>query len=136
MRASNRSFMLCWTLAVTASAAALCVHLTLRVRAIELGYEMGRVHTQLGRLREVRRVLELEVASYQTPERVDLVARTLFGMAPPGMDRMLQGGTLPNVLDAEREAGRSKPSGSRASRAREALDVAGLARAGGDPAPP
>ena len=136
MRASNGSFMLCWTLAVTASAAALCVHLTLRVRAIELGYEMGRVHTQLGRLREVRRVLELEVASYQTPERVDLVARTLFGMAPPGVDRMLQGGTLPNVLDAEREASRSGASGSRASRLRGGLDAAGLARAGEDPAPP
>lgn len=136
MRASNGSFVLCWTLAVTASAAALCVHLTLRVRAIELGYEMGRVHTQLGRLREVRRVLELEVASYQTPERVDLVARTLFGMAPPGVDRMLQGRTLPNVLDAEREAGRTKPSGSRASSSRDAAEGAGLARAGEDPAPP
>ena len=136
MRASNGSFVLCWTLAVTASAAALCVHLTLRVRAIELGYEMGRVHTQLGRLREVRRVLELEVASYQTPERVDLVARTLFGMAPPGVDRMLQGRTLPNVLDAEREAGRTKASGSRASRSGDAVPAGGLARAGEDPAPP
>jgi hypothetical protein len=77
------------------------------VRAIELGYEMGRIHAQLGRLREVRRVLELEVASYQTPERVDLVARTLFGMAPPGVDRMLHAASLPKVLDAEREAGRS-----------------------------
>jgi hypothetical protein len=67
---------------------------------------MGHIHAQLGRLREVRRVLELEVASYQTPERVDLVARTLLGMAPPGVDRMLHAAALPKVLDAEREAGR------------------------------
>jgi cell division protein FtsL len=106
MRESNGAFVACWTLAVAAATAAFCVHLTLRVRAIELGYEMGRIHAQLGRLREVRRVLELEVASYQTPERVDLVARTLLGMAPPGVDRMLHAAPLPKVLDAEREAGR------------------------------
>ena len=93
-----------WTVAVAAATAAFCVFLTLRVRAIEMGYELGRVHGQLGRLREVRRVLELEVASYQTPERVDLVARTLFGMAEPGVDRMLRAGPLPKVLDAERQA--------------------------------
>lgn len=98
------SFLMLWTMAVAASTAAFCVFLTLRVRAIEMGYELGRMHGQLGRLREVRRVLELEVASYQTPERVDLVARTLLGMAPPGRDRMLRGGKLPEVLDAEREA--------------------------------
>jgi cell division protein FtsL len=104
MQRRNSSFLLLWSMAVAASVAAFCVLLTLRVRAIEMGYELGRVHGQLGRLREVRRVLELEVASYQTPERVDLVARTLLGMAPPGSDRMLRGRPLPKVLDAERQA--------------------------------
>jgi|SRR4051794_18434447 cell division protein FtsL len=104
MARRKSSFLVLWTMAVAASTAAFCVFLTLRVRAIEMGYELGRVHSQLGRLREVRRVLELEVASYQTPERVDLVARTLLGMAPPGSDRMLRGGALPKVLDAERQA--------------------------------
>jgi hypothetical protein len=98
------SFLVLWTMAVAASTAAFCVFLTLRVRAVELGYELGRMHGQLARLREVRRVLELEVASYETPERVDLVARTLLGMAPPEADRVLRGGALPKVLDAEREA--------------------------------
>jgi cell division protein FtsL len=104
MRRQSSSFLVLWTMAVVASAAAFCAYLTLRVRAIEMGYELGRAHSQLGRLREVRRVLELEVASYQTPERVDLVARTLLGMGPPGADRMLRGAALPKVLDAEREA--------------------------------
>lgn len=94
-------------MAVLASTAAFCAFLTLRVRAVEMGYELGRVHGQLARLREVRRVLELEVASYQTPERVDLVARTLLGMGPPGVERMWRGAALPKVLDAEREAVRS-----------------------------
>lgn len=110
VRPSNGAFVACWTLAVAAATAAFCVHLAVRVRAIELGYELGRVHAQLTRLREVKRVLELEVASYETPERVDLVARTLLGMAPPGADRVLHAAALPKVLDAEREAVRNKPA--------------------------
>jgi cell division protein FtsL len=112
LRESNGAFLACWTMAVIAATAAFCVHLTVRVRAIELGYEMGRAHSQLTRLREVRRVLELEVASYETPERVDLVARTLLGMAPPGADRVLHAAALPKVLDAEREAVRRTPTAS------------------------
>lgn len=115
MRARSNSFLSLWTMAVVASTAAFCAYLTLRVRAIELGYELGKAHSQLGRLREVRRVLELEVASYQTPERIDLVARTLLGMAPPGVDRMLRGADLPNVLDAEREAARDGAAGAELS---------------------
>jgi len=108
MREQSSSFLVLWTAAVLATSAAFCAYLTLRVRAVELGYELGRAHGQLSRLREVRRVLELEVASYQTPERVDLVARTLLGMAPPGSERMLRGAALPKVLDAEREARRQE----------------------------
>jgi cell division protein FtsL len=110
MRARSSTFLALWTMAVIASTAAFSAYLTLRVRAIELGYELGKAHSQLGRLREVRRVLELEVASYQTPERIDLVARTLLGMAQPGSDRMWRGAELPNVLDAERESVKSNSS--------------------------
>lgn len=113
MREQSSSFLVLWTAAVLATSAAFCAYLTLRVRAVELGYELGRAHGQLGRLREVRRVLELEVASYQTPERVDLVARTLLGMAPPGYERMLRGAALPKVLDAEREARREESAALR-----------------------
>jgi hypothetical protein len=108
----SNSFLFLWTLAIVASTAAFCALLTLRVRAIELGYALGETQSQLSRLREVRRVLELEVASYQTPERIDLVARTLLGMAPPGVDRMLKGARLPRVLDAEREAMRGGELGA------------------------
>lgn len=104
MKAGQGPFMLLWTLAVAAAVAALSVQLTLRVRAIELGYELGKSHKYLGRLREVQRVLELEVASYQTPERVDLVARTLLGMRPPAEGRLLRAAPLPPVLAAERQA--------------------------------
>lgn len=112
----TNSFLTLWTLAIVASTAAFCAFLTLRVRAIELGYALGTAHGQLSRLREVQRVLELEVASYQTPERIDLVARTLLGMSAPGPDRMLRGPKLPRVLDAEREAVRSAAPAAAVSR--------------------
>jgi hypothetical protein len=71
----------------------------LRARSIELGYELGRVHSEVARLREVRRVLELELESHKTPERVDLVARNLLGMSEPTFDRILSGGEDPAVED-------------------------------------
>jgi len=40
-------------------------------------------------LREVKRVLELESASYETPERVEIVSRTLLGMEPPPPERIV-----------------------------------------------
>jgi cell division protein FtsL len=90
-----------WTLAVVAATAAFTLHLAIRVQAIQLGYELGRAHAHVGRLREVRRVLELESASHKTPERVDFVARTLLGMDEPSEDRIFSGGPLPTVEDAE-----------------------------------
>jgi hypothetical protein len=37
----------------------------------------------------VKRVLELEAASYETPQRVEVVARTLLGMQPPAAERIV-----------------------------------------------
>jgi cell division protein FtsL len=88
-------FLALWTLAVAAATAAFVLYLGLRVRAVELGYELGRAHSGLDRLREVKRVLELELASQKTPERVDVVARTLLGMSPPTPERILPAGPQP-----------------------------------------
>lgn len=89
------SFLALWILAIAAATAAFVLYLALRVRAIELGYELGRAHAHLDRLREVKRVLELELASQKTPERVDAVARTLLGMSEPTPDRILPAGLQP-----------------------------------------
>ncbi|HVU04895.1 MAG TPA: hypothetical protein VHE30_24260 [Polyangiaceae bacterium] len=90
-------FLVVWTLAVAAATAAFTVHLALRMRSIELGYDLGRAHAHLGRLREVKRVLELELASHETPERVDLIARSVLGMREPSADRILSAGPMPAV---------------------------------------
>lgn len=101
----NAPFLLLWSAAVVAATAAFVVHLSIRVEAFQLGYELGRDHAHTERLREVRRVLELEVASHKTPERVDFVARQLFSMSEPSLDRIFSAGDMPTVEQAERAEG-------------------------------
>jgi len=93
---SERVFLILWTLAVLAATSAFILHLGLRVKSVELGYELGRAHARVERLREVKHVLELELASHKTPERVDFVARTLLGMSEPSPDRILPAGRKPD----------------------------------------
>jgi hypothetical protein len=93
-----RTFLVLWTLVVAAAVSAFSVHLALRGRAFELGYQLGESHTSLAALRESKRVLELELASYKTPERVGLVARSLLSMSPPSADRLLYAGSTPRTL--------------------------------------
>jgi cell division protein FtsL len=82
-------FLALWTLAVAASVSAFVLHLALRGRTVQLGYALGKARQEQARLREVKRVLELEAATYKTPERVEIVARTLLGMEPPPPDRIV-----------------------------------------------
>jgi cell division protein FtsL len=89
-----RSFVALWTLATAATTCAFLVHLALRGKTVSLGYELGRARADQARLREVKRVLEVEAASYKTPERVEVVARTLLGMEPPGADRIVPMGPV------------------------------------------
>jgi cell division protein FtsL len=93
---SERVFLILWTLAVLAATSAFILHLALRVKSVELGYELGRAHARVERLREVKHVLELELSSHKTPERVDFVARTLLGMSEPTPDRILAAGRKPD----------------------------------------
>lgn len=103
-------FLVLWTLAVVASTTAFVLYLALRTRSMELGYELGRAHGRVARLREVRRVLELELSSYKTPERVDLVSRTLLGMDDPEPERILGAGKRPQA-QAEDAPGVPPPGG-------------------------
>jgi len=97
------AFLPLWTLAVAATVSAFVVHLALRSQTMQLGYELGQARQEEGRLREVKRVLELESASYKTPQRVEIVARTLLGMQPPEPDRIVSLPATPNA-DDERSA--------------------------------
>lgn len=96
-----RIFLLNWTLAVVATVCAFVVHLAMRGRTVSLGYELGKARSEQARLREVKRVLELESASYKTPERVEMVTRSLLGMEPPSSDRIVSVGARIPVAEAE-----------------------------------
>jgi cell division protein FtsL len=85
----HRAFLPLWTVAVLATASAFVLHLAMRGRTVSLGYELGRARAEQARLREVKRVLQLEAASYKTPERVEIVARTLLGMEPAPPERIV-----------------------------------------------
>jgi cell division protein FtsL len=85
----RHAFLTIWTLAIAATVAAFVVHLALRGRTVQLGYELGRARQDQARLREVKRVLEVESASYKTPERVEIIARTLLGMESPPPERIV-----------------------------------------------
>ncbi len=85
----HRPFLTLWTLAVAASVLAFVVHLAMRGRTMALAYELGQKRAEQARLREIKRVLELEVASYQTPQRVEIVARTTLRMEPPAPERII-----------------------------------------------
>ncbi len=85
----QRPFLMLWSLAVIAAVAAFVVHLALRGKTVDLGYKLGRARAEQARLREMKRVLSLEAASYETPARVEMVARTLLGMTPPPPERVI-----------------------------------------------
>ncbi len=85
----QRPFIALWTLAVMATVVAFVLHLGLRGRTVDDGYKLGKARKEQARLREVKRVLSLEAASYRTPDRVEMVARSLLGMTPPPSDRVV-----------------------------------------------
>ncbi len=110
------AFVMVWTLAIVATVLAFVLHLALRGRTVALGYELGRARAEQARLREVKRVLEVESASYKTPERVEIVARTLLGMEPPTPERVIVLPALPASQDrpasspSDGDAGTSAPN--------------------------
>src|ERR1700733_333832 len=85
----SRAFIPLWTLAMVACVSAFVLHLAMRGKTVALGYELGRARSEQERLREVKRVLQVEAASYRTPERVEIVARTLLGMEPAPPERIV-----------------------------------------------
>jgi cell division protein FtsL len=97
-----RRFLVLWVLAVAAAASALVLHLAVRGRIVDLGYRLGKARAEQARLREVKRVLELEAASSETPQRVEMVARTLLAMTPPPPEKV-----IPLRLDRPAPAARS-----------------------------
>ncbi|MDC0741532.1 cell division protein FtsL [Polyangium mundeleinium] len=132
-RMKQRPFLALWSLAVVASVAAFVVHLGLRGRIVDLGYKLGRARAEQGRLREVKRVLSLEAASYETPQRVEMVARTLLGMTPPPPERVIPVRWVVKIQDEPSTDG--APPGEPGSAPSPPPDPAAPSGAAGSPVP-
>lgn len=134
-RMKQRPFLALWTLAVLATVAAFVVHLGLRGKIVDLGYKLGRVRAEQARLREVKRALSLEAASYETPQRVEMVARTLLGMTPPPPERVIPMRAPARIQDepTEEEAANVGVTPEAASSAAAAAPAPSAAPTGGTP---
>jgi len=82
-------FLLLWTVAVLACAAAFVAHLALRHHTVELGYEVGRARREQRHLIEQRRLLAIEAATLRDAERVETVARGRLHMDVPEPARVV-----------------------------------------------
>lgn len=117
----QRPFLALWTLAVLATVAAFVLHLGLRGRTVDLGYKLGKARAEQARLREMKRVLSLEAASYETPQRVEMVARTLLGMNPPPPERVIPLKPIAPILppeDADTDGDSDQPAAKPSASAR------------------
>ncbi|MGF1469858.1 MAG: cell division protein FtsL [Sandaracinaceae bacterium] len=82
-------FLVLWSVAVLAAAAAFVAHVALRHHTVELGYDVGRARQVQRRLLEQRRLLAIEAATLRQAERIETVARGTLGMDLPRPERVI-----------------------------------------------
>lgn len=87
-------FLILWSAAVLATAAAFLAHLSLRHHTLALGYEVGEARRVQRRLVEQRRLLAIEAETLRQPERVEAIARGALGMEVPGPERIIPVGRI------------------------------------------
>lgn len=64
-------------------AAAGVVHVTSRVMVVDAGYKLSRLQNEQRTLARENSKLRLELATLKSPGRLEQLARTKLGMAPP-----------------------------------------------------
>ncbi|GAB5540987.1 MAG: cell division protein FtsL [Sandaracinaceae bacterium] len=96
-------FLVLWSVAVLAAAAAFVSHLALRQQTVQLGYEVGQARRQQRRLIEQRRLLAIEAATLRQAERIETIARGRLEMDVPEPARVIPVG---NERRQRRMAGR------------------------------
>lgn len=82
-------FLLLWSVAVIAAAAAFVSHLALRHHTVQLGYEVGQARRVQRRLIEQRRLLAIEAATLRQAERIETIARGRLEMDVPEPARVV-----------------------------------------------
>ncbi|MGE0786500.1 MAG: cell division protein FtsL [Sandaracinaceae bacterium] len=82
-------FLILWSVAVIAAAAAFVSHLMLRQQTVQLGYEVGQARRDQRRLIEQRRLLAVEAATLRQTERIETIARGRLDMDIPEPARVV-----------------------------------------------
>ncbi len=82
-------FLVLWSVAVIAAAAAFVAHLSLRHHTVQLGYEVGQARRVQRRLIEQRRLYAIEAQTLRQTERVEMIARHRLGMEVPEPARVV-----------------------------------------------
>ncbi|MBO6940771.1 MAG: cell division protein FtsL [Deltaproteobacteria bacterium] len=86
---SSARFVMLWTAAVLATAAAFVVHLSMRFETVRLGYDVGAERREQRRLVEQKRLLSLEAATLREAARVEAIARGALKMKEPEPERVI-----------------------------------------------
>ena len=84
---SVRTVMIALVIAAALLTAIGVIRVARQHEVLRLGFELSRRSEQLGRLREARRRLELELAALAAPDRIRRLA-TQLGMTPVSPDRI------------------------------------------------
>lgn len=82
-------FLMLWTAAVLATAAAFVVHLSMRFETVRLGYDVGAARAEQRRLIEQRRLLALEAATLRQRQRIETIASGRLEMSVPDAERVV-----------------------------------------------
>ena len=88
-RRSSARFVMLWTAAVLATAAAFIVHLSMRFETVRLGYDVGAERREQRRLVEQKRLLSLEAATLRDASRVEAIARGALQMSEPSPEQVV-----------------------------------------------
>jgi len=79
----NRRGIGVWAFLLSLATAGALVHVAVRMKGIEVAYEMGRERRANAELEEQRRRLNIEIGMLKDPVRVVHIARDELGMGPP-----------------------------------------------------
>ena len=82
-------FLMLWTAAVLATAAAFVVHLSMRFETVRLGYDVGSARAEQRRLIEQRRLLAVEAATLRQRQRIQVIAAGRLEMAVPDAEHVV-----------------------------------------------
>jgi cell division protein FtsL len=89
-------------------------HVAVRMKGIEVAYDLGRERRASTELEEQRRRLQIEIGMLKDPGRVVTLARDKLKMAPPAASDIVR--VAPGALLARPAAVPERPAGTRADR--------------------